>query len=353
MKRGRPGADAATRGRGAAANPKNRFESMAYIPIRNADDEAALPTELLVDTTKEIIARNNSPDVGFGASINPYRGCEHGCIYCYARPTHEYLGLSAGLDFESKIVVKRNAAALLRAALSAPRWQPEVLAMSGVTDPYQPVERKLQLTRVCLEVLAQFRNPVAIVTKNFLVTRDIDYLAELARHHAAAVILSITTLNGALARVMEPRASRPEKRLEAVKMLRAAGVPVGVNLAPIIPGLTDEEIPALVEAAANAGAQFVHMLPVRLPHGVKDLFAEWLERHFPDRKTKVLNRIRDIRGDRLNDPRFGTRMQGEGVFAEQMAALFATACRKAGIGQKMPALSTAHFRAPNEQLRLL
>ncbi len=341
-------------GRGAAANPKNRFETMAYVPIRHADDEAdALPTELLIDTTKDIIARNNSPDVGFGASINPYRGCEHGCIYCYARPTHEYLGFSAGLDFESKIVVKRNAAELLRATLSAPRWRPEVLAMSGVTDPYQPVERKLKLTRECLAVLAEFRNPVVIVTKNFLVTRDLDHLSELARHQAAAVVLSVTTLDSRLARLMEPRASRPEKRLEAVRLLHAAGIPVGVNLAPIIPGLTDEEIPALVEAAAQAGAEFVHMIPVRLPHGVKDLFADWLERHFPDRKGKVLNRIRDIRGDRLNDARFGTRMQGEGVFAEQIAALFHTACRKAGIGARMASLSTAQFRAPQAQLSLL
>lgn len=340
------------KGRGAAANPQNRFSAFATVAL--PDPDASGPkTEYLRDTSKHIIAFNDSPDVGFRASLNPYRGCEHGCIYCYARPSHEYLGFSAGLDFESKIVVKENAPELLRAELSARNWQPQLLAMSGVTDCYQPLERRLELTRRCLQVLAEFRNPVAIVTKNFLVTRDRDYLSELAGLNAAAVIVSLTTLNTELARTMEPRASTPQKRLEAVTQLRAAGIPVGVNLAPIIPGLTDEEIPALIEAAAQAGAQFAHFLPVRLPHGVKDLFADWLQRHYPDRKNKVLNRIRDIRGNKLNDPRFGTRMHGEGVFAEQMAALFHNACRKFNLTESFPAISVAHFRAPTPQLSLL
>ncbi len=335
------------RGRASADNPKNRFETYELVRELPEGEEASVPhTELLLDNSKSIIAKNDSPDVGFNAGINPYRGCEHGCIYCYARPTHEYLGFSAGLDFESKILVKKNAPELLRAALANPKWIPQVLALSGVTDAFQPTERKLRITRRCLQVLAEFRNPVAIITKNFLVTRDIDYLSELAGVNAVAVIVSITTLNARLARIMEPRASHPRKRLEAIQRLAQAGIPAGVNVAPVIPGLTDEEIPAIVTAAAAAGAGFAGMQPVRLPYGVKDLFVQWLETHMPDRKEKVLNHIRAMRGDKLNDPRFGVRMQGEGIFAEQIAALFAVACRKAGIPDSGPRLSTAHFRRP-------
>lgn len=331
------------RGRGAAANPKNRFEACEK---QEEDDElgAGPTTQLFNDVSKRIIVKNASPDVRFSAGINPYRGCEHGCVYCYARPSHEYLGFSAGLDFESKIMVKENAAVLLRAELNKASWQPTVIALSGNTDAFQPIERKLQITRQCLVVLAEFRNPVVAITKNFLVTRDIDLLAELARYNAVAVVISVTTLNSELARILEPRASRPGKRLEAITLLAQAGIPVGVNLAPIIPGLTDEEIPTIVQAAATAGARFAGMQPVRLPYGVKDLFSQWLETHMPDRKNKILNRIRAMRGNKLNDPRFGVRMRGEGLFADQIQALFALACRKNGISGASPRLSSAHFR---------
>src|SRR5229473_1399250 len=341
-------------GRGTGANPKNRFDAYEYAPSPTEDEPRTAPvTQLFLDTTKSIIAKNDSPDIGFNAGINPYRGCEHGCIYCYARPTHEYLGFSAGVDFESKILVKKNAPELLRAALASPKWVPQVLALSGVTDAFQPIERKLHITRRCLQVLAEFRNPVVIITKNFLVTRDIDYLAELARVNAAAVIISITTLNAKLARIMEPRASHPSRRLEAIQKLAAGGIPAGVNIAPVIPGLTDEEIPAIVQAAVAAGASFAGMQPVRLPYGVKDLFSQWLGTHMPDRKDKVLNRIRAMRGDKLNDSRFGARMQGEGIFAEQIAGLFEIACRKEKILGNRPQLSTAQFRRePGSQMAL-
>ena len=264
---------------------------------------------------------------------------------CYARPTHEYLGLSAGLDFESKILVKQDAPELLRKELSSPRWNPLVLSMSGVTDPYQPVERRLRITRRCLEVLAEFRNPVVIVTKNYLVTRDIDLLSELARHDAAAVAVSLTTLDDDLRRIMEPRTSRPARRLAAVERLAASGIPVGVMTAPVIPGLNDHELPALLSVAAEAGASFAAYVPVRLPYAVRPLFEDWLTRHFPERKVKVLNRIRSMRGGELNDARFGSRMRGEGLFAEHIAQLFSISCRRAGMGEgRFPKLSTAAFR---------
>jgi DNA repair photolyase len=264
---------------------------------------------------------------------------------CYARPTHEYLGLSAGLDFETRILVKEDAPELLRRELSSPRWEPQVLSMSGVTDPYQPVERKLLLTRRCLEVLAEFCNPVVVVTKNHLVTRDMDLLSGLARHDAAAVAVSLTTLDDGLRRVMEPRTSRPARRLAAIETLSGAGIPVGVMVAPVIPGLNDHELPNLISAAAGAGATFAAYVPVRLPHAVRPLFKDWLERRFPERKEKVLNRIRSMRGGRLNDPRFGSRMRGEGLFADHIAQLFSISCRRAGIETgRFPKLSTAAFR---------
>lgn len=333
-------------GRGAAANPKNRFERIEVEPDPFERDEESRPdTIYLRDHSRSIIATNDSPDIGFDASINPYRGCSHGCIYCYARPTHEYLGLSAGLDFETKVLVKADAPQLLRKQLSSPLWEPKVLSMSGVTDPYQPVEKNLGITRGCLEVLAGFRNPVAIVTKNHLVTRDIDLLSELARHNAAVVAVSLTTLNDDLRRVMEPRTSRPLRRLAAIEKLAGAGIPVGVMTAPVIPGLTDHELPNLISAAAEAGASFAAYVPVRLPGAVQPLFEDWLGRHFPDRKEKVLNRIRSMRAGRLNDPEFGTRMRGEGVFAEHIARLFDISCRRAGIEPgRFPKLSTAAFR---------
>jgi DNA repair photolyase len=264
---------------------------------------------------------------------------------CYARPTHEYLGLSAGLDFESRILVKEHAPELLRKELSSPRWESTVLSMSGVTDPYQPVEKRLRITRRCLEVLAEFRNPVAIVTKNHLVTRDIDLLSELARYDAAVVAVSLTTLDDDLRRVMEPRTSRPARRLAAIEALAGAGIPAGVMTAPVIPGLNDHELPALLSAAGRAGATFAAYVPVRLPHAVRPLFEDWLERHFPERKEKVLNRISSMRGGELNDPRFGSRMRGEGLFAEHIAQLFSISCRRAGIERgRFPKLSTTAFR---------
>ena len=341
-------------GRGSAENPPNRFEHTTYQRDVewNEPDDPAPKTQFYRDASASIITRNESPDVGFEASINPYRGCEHGCIYCYARPYHEYLGLSAGLDFETKIVVKENAPELLRRELSSPKWKPQPLAMSGVTDPYQPIERRLQLTRQCLQVLVEFRNPVAIITKNLLVTRDLDLLADLARDDAAAVFLSVTTLDADLARIMEPRTAQPAARLRAIKELTNAGVPVGVMVAPMIHGLTDHELPAIVKAAADAGARFAGMVPVRLPYAVADLFQQWLGRHLPARKDKVLAQIRAIRNGKLNDSDFASRMTG--MFAQQMAKMFAVACRRAGFPEHGPQLSTVAFRRPSGmQMELL
>ncbi len=335
-------------GRGAAANPPNRFERIRYERDQDWIDpgDPAPTTEFLRDPSRSIIVLNESPDVGFDASVNPYRGCEHGCIYCYARPTHEYVGFSAGLDFETKILVKEEAPELLRRELASPTWKPQVVAISGVTDPYQPVERRLMLTRRCLETLRDVRNPVVIITKNHLVTRDVDLLAELARDNASAVFLSVTTLDGTLSRTMEPRTSQPSRRLAAIEALSHAGVPTGVLVAPVIPGLTDHELPSIIQASAKAGARFAGYVLLRLPHGVAPLFEQWLTHHAPEKKGKVLRRIREIRGGRLNDPHFGTRMRGQGVFAEQIKAMFSLACRKAGIEGKGPALSTGAFRRP-------
>jgi DNA repair photolyase len=353
--------DSPVHGRGASWSPPNRFEKL-HVDLRDVDlvdiavatEERSSPrTEFLRDDTKTIIARNQSPDVGFETSINPYRGCEHGCIYCFARPTHEYLGFSAGLDFESKIVVKHDAARLLEAELSSPKWEPQVLMMSGVTDCYQPVERKLRLTRSCLEVLAKFRNPVGILTKNRLVTRDIDVLCELARHNAVAVNLSVTTLEVDLHRIMEPRTSAPTARLDAVAQLRSANIPVGVMVAPVIPGINDHEIPAILAACAKAGAQFAGYVLLRLPWAVAPLFERWLNEHFPQRSAKVLDRMRHTRGgERLYDSRWRKRQVGEGIFAEQIATMFEVSCHRAGLGES-PKLSTSSFRRPNEQLKLL
>jgi DNA repair photolyase len=345
----------AIRGRGASHNPANRFEPLAVVRDDWSEPGDPAPrTELFREPSRSIIARNESPDVGFETSINPYRGCEHGCIYCYARPYHEYLGFSAGLDFETKILVKPDAPELLRAELAAPRWEPQTLIVCGVTDPYQPIERRLRLTRRCLEVLAKVRNPVSVTTKNYLVTRDIDVLGELARYRAASVTLSITTLDDGLQRIMEPRTSSPARRLEAVAKLAEAGIPVNVNVAPVIPGLTEHELPRILEAAVAAGATTAGYLMLRLPHGVAALFEGWLDQHFPDRKDKVLNRLRAIRGGRLNDSRFGTRLCGAGIYAQGIADLFEVTCRKLGLNEKRTRLSTAAFRRPIRcsQLRL-
>jgi DNA repair photolyase len=345
-------AEMALKGRGAGLNPTNRFETIAVERDPEVPGQDRLDTQLLRDTSRSLITRNDSPDVGFEVSINPYRGCEHGCVYCYARPFHEYLGFSAGLDFESRILVKEDAPELLRKELSSPKWQPQTLVMSGVTDPYQPAERKLEITRRCLEVLAEFRNPVGIITKNELVTRDVDHLSELAAHGAVAVNLSITTLDGELARRMEPRASHPRERLKAIERLAAAGIPVGVMVAPVVPAITDHEMPKILEAASQAGATSAGYVVLRLPGAVAGLFEEWLERHFPDRKDKVLNRVRDLRGGRLYDPRFGSRMKGEGLFADQIRTTFETFQRRYGLDKPRPELSTAAFRRPGEGVQL-
>ena len=338
----------AIRGRGTASNPQNRFEPLFYDPDPDSEvpPDTVFTTELLRDTSQSILAYNNSPDVGFDASINAYRGCEHGCIYCYARPTHEYLGLSAGLDFETKILVKPEAATLLRRELSSHRWKPQVVVLSGVTDPYQPTERRLRLTRACLEVLAEFRNPVSIITKNHLVTRDIDVLSDLARYQAASVALSVTSLDSKLSRVLEPRASHPQQRLAAIEELSQAGVPVGMMVAPVIPGLNEYEMPAIIAAGKKAGAQFAGYTTLRLPYGVAPLFEHWLDQHAPSKKAKILNRLSSLRGGKLNDSRFGKRMRGEGRYAEQIAAMFALACRKADLINRHPRLSTDAFRRP-------
>lgn len=333
-------------GRGATINPKGRFERLEVA----IDEEFENPnprTVYLRDDAQSIISYNDSPDIGFDASLNVYRGCEHGCSYCYARPYHEYLGFSAGVDFETKIMVKMDAPAILRRELAAPKWKPQVLAMSGVTDCYQPVERKFRLTRQCLEVLAEFRNPVGIVTKNHLVTRDIDLLRELAAVDAATVFISVTSLDSGLARRLEPRASLPSHRLDAVRQLAEAGIPVGVLVAPVIPGINEHEIPAILHAAKKAGACRAGFTILRLPYGVKDVFAAWLEEHLPEAKDKILARIRDLRGGKLNNSDFGSRMRGEGVYAEQIERIFEVSRAREGLNQRMPPLSAAAFRRPS------
>ncbi len=339
------------RGRGTSTNPAGRFERLE-VELDEPMTEGP-ETLFLRDASRSIIARNQSPDLMFDASINPYRGCEHGCVYCYARPTHEFLGFSPGLDFESRILVKEDAPELLRREVGQRAWTPQVLAMSGVTDAYQPAERRLEITRRCLEVLAEARNPVLIVTKNALVARDADLLAELARHRAAAVFLSIATFDSDLVRRLEPRTSHPRERLKAIEKLSAAGVPAGVLVAPIIPAITDHEIPEVLRAAAEAGACFARYTLLRLPGAVAPLFERWLEEHFPERKEKVLNRVRSLRGGRLNDSRFHRRFHAQGPFAEQVRGLFRLGCQRHGYDVGPPELSASAFRPPGgDQLSL-
>lgn len=353
---GDPATKGREKGRGAAANPPNRFEAR-HIEIDpaewvDADDLSPTATELIADHSRSLIATNDSPDVGFDASINPYRGCEHGCAYCYARPFHEYLGYSAGLDFETKILYKPDAPELLRKELASPKWVPRMLALSGVTDAYQPAERKLGLTRRCLRVLADFRNPVGIVTKGALVVRDTDILAELASFQAVTVCMSVTTLDRGLSRALEPRASLPEQRLRAIEALANCGIPVGVFVAPVIPGLNDHEIAGIIESAADAGARFASHILVRLPGAVSGLFEAWLETHTPERRDRVLNRLRAMRGGKLNDPRFGHRMRGDGPLAEAISALAENARRRFGLRRVPEPLATTHFRVPGAERQL-
>lgn len=352
------------RGRGARENPTSRFDQQSY--VTEQEDYQALAEQeditdgiqkqtcVHMDTAKSVISMNDSPDVGMEASVNPYRGCEHGCIYCYARPTHEYLGLSAGVDFETQIYAKPNAAELLAKELSSKNWKPKVFMLSGVTDCYQPTERKMKLTRACLEVLNEFRNPASIVTKNHLVTRDIDIFKQMNEWYGIGVLLSITTLDGHLARHMEPRASQPHMRLRAVEMLAKHDIPVGIMIGPVLPGLTDHEIPAILKAAADAGAKRAHYTMLRLPYGVKDLFQTWLRDHYPDKADKVLNHVRDTRGGKLYESEFGTRMRGAGHYADNINDIFTLYKNKYGLNRRFPSLSTAHFRrnARDKQLSL-
>lgn len=349
-------------GRGANVNPANRFERLHVEPDGEwLDAEFAetgsVPhprTQFYYDGTESLLTSNDSPDIGPGWSLNCYRGCEHGCAYCFARPYHDYLGWSSGIDFETKILVKTRAPALLREELASRKWKPEPILMSGVTDCYQPAERHFRLTRQCLEVFTEFRQPVGILTKNFLVTRDLDLLAGLARWQCAAVNITIVTLDAALASKLEPRAARPEHRLRALKMLSDAGVPTGVMVAPVIPGLTDHEMPAILEAAAAAGARRAGYVTLRLPYAVKDVFLQWLDDHEPGKKERVLSRIRDLRGGKLYDSTFGDRLRGQGIFAEQIRQMFEVATRRFGLNREESKLSTAHFRRPGgTQLELL
>jgi DNA repair photolyase len=348
-----------TRGRGAAVNPAGRFE--AYVPELFDDgwgslaELPALKTEVFIETPKTIITRNDSPDISFDRSINPYRGCEHGCVYCYARPAHAYMGLSPGRDFESKIFAKPNAAALLRGELTAPNYVPRTIALGANTDCYQPIERSHRITRSVIEVLAEFKHPFGIVTKSALVTRDIDVLAPLAAEGLVKVAVSLTTLNATLARSMEPRASTPSKRLAAIEALAKAGIPVVVMMGPVIPGLNDSEMETVLKAARNAGAKEAGYTMLRLPHEVKEIFKDWLEREQPDRAAKVMSLVRSVRSGKENDPEFGTRMVGSGPYAWQIGRRFQLSCQRLGLNVTRTKLRADLFNKPvavGEQLRL-
>ena len=336
------------KGRGAGFNPPNRFEKLHFEPLPvESDPEDELrptPTTFYKDTSRTILAKNDSPDVGFTYSINPYRGCEHGCIYCYARPSHEYLGFSAGLDFETKIMVKEDAPQLLEEAFQKKSWQPQMVCFSGNTDCYQPVERKLEITRRCLEVFLKYRNPVGIITKNSLITRDLDILKELNALNLLFVIVSVTSLDTDLIRIMEPRTTTPQKRLETIETLASHGIPVCVNVAPIIPGLTDEEMPSILKSAAEHGAKFAGYTMVRLSYSLKDLFIEWLQRELPERASKVINRIQEVRNGELNDTRWKVRMRGEGEYAKMVKDLFKLNCKKYGLNEEDTYIADDRFR---------
>ncbi|MDH4069167.1 MAG: PA0069 family radical SAM protein [Ignavibacteria bacterium] len=345
------------KGRSTAVNPPNRFETKSFEPIEidlpEDEERPPVPTRFYRDTSRTILARNDSPDVPFTFSVNPYRGCEHGCIYCYARPSHEYLGFSAGLDFESRIMVKTDAPALLRKEFMRKGWIAQTIAFSGNTDCYQPVERKLELTRQCLEVCLEFGNPVGIITKNTLLLRDLEILRKLAASNLVHVLLSITTLDTQLARTMEPRTASPDMKLGAIESLAGAGIPAGVMIAPVVPGLTDREIPEILKQSARHGATSAGYILLRLPGAVEPLFLEWLEREFPERRKKVIGAIRNARGGGLSDTKFGRRMKGEGPAAEVISDLFALHARKYQLGGRWKPLSTEKFRrSSNSQLAL-
>jgi len=338
---------AAIKGRGAADNPSGRFEKIER--EREEDDhvESHPRTVITLQQARSIISRNDSPDLPFSQSINPYQGCEHGCIYCYARPSHAYLGLSPGLDFETKLFAKENAADLLRKELSRPDYRPELISLGANTDPYQPAERKQKITRGILEVLWEFRHPVGIVTKGSLIERDLDLLAPMAAEGLVQVYVSIGTLGAEIARTLEPRAAAPYRRVETVRRLSEAGVPCGVFVAPIIPFLNDKDMESVLEAVAAAGARNASFTLLRLPWEVKDLFKGWLEQHYPLKAAHIMARIRDMRGGRENDPEFGSRMRGEGQYAELLRARFDVACRRLGLNvERGYRVETAKFRPP-------
>jgi DNA repair photolyase len=353
------------RGRGTGLNPANRFEgySLHVLPETLEEDRRDRPcgvqrtTRVYVDASRTVLNPVDSPDLNLYWTLNPYRGCEHGCVWCYARPTHETLGFSCGLDFETRIVAKPDAPRLLRSELASPGWAGEAIAMSGVTDrvtdPYQPLEAKLRITRGCLEVMAECRQPVTVVTKSRLITRDIDLLSRLARHGAVSVAFSVTTLDPKLAAIMEPRASRPADRLRAIRELSAAGIPVLMYTAPIIPGLNDREIPSLLQAASEAGAQSAHWMMIRLPHQVKTLFLDWMRTHFPDRASRIEGLIRELHGGRLYDSRFGVRSRGRGPVAEQIASTFKVFARRHGLDKPLKRPSSSAFRRPADAAQLM
>ena len=338
------------RGRGARSNPAHRFDSVERSFLDDGWESLAdlppLKTEIFVETPRTIITRNESPDISFDRSINPYRGCEHGCTYCYARPAHAYMGLSPGLDFESKLFIKPNAAQLLREELNAPNYVPRSIALGANTDPYQPIEKQYRITRQIIEVLAEFKHPFGIVTKNGMVTRDIDLLAPLAAQGLVKVALSITTLDGKLARAMEPRASIPSKRLAAIEALSVAGIPTVVMIGPVIPGLNDHEIENILKAARGAGAREAGYTMLRLPHEVKGIFKDWLEKAYPDRYARVMAQVKDVRGGKETSSQFGERMTGSGPVAWMIGRRFQLACQKLGLNANRLKLRNDLFERP-------
>lgn len=344
------------RGRGTASNPHNRFAPTTSVPVDNDwYDEVPKPqvTEIRTERAKTVISRNQSPDLPFDRSINPYRGCEHGCIYCYARPSHAYWDLSPGLDFETKLIAKTNAAEVLEEELSRKGYVCAPINLGANTDPYQPIERQQRLTRQILEVLLRFRHPVTIVTKGSLILRDLDLLAELARQNLIAVMISLTTLDDELKRILEPRAAAPSARLRAIRVLREQGIPVGVLCSPMIPMINDRELEALLEAAHDAGAQSASYMMLRLPREVGPLFEEWLAAHYPQRASHVMSLIRQLRGGEIYDSRFGHRFRGEGPFADLLAKRFEVAMRRLGLGRRGSFnLDCTAFAPPRSQMSL-
>jgi len=340
------------RGRGAQSNASGRYEPLARVAFddgwQSLEDLPPFATTVTVDATRKIITRNDSPDIGFDRSINPYRGCEHGCVYCFARPTHAYLGLSPGLDFESKLFVKPDAPELLARELSAPGYAPRTIAIGTNTDPYQPIERRYEVMRRILEVLDAAGHPVGIVTKSALVLRDLDILARMAQRNLVKVAVSVTTLDGKLARTMEPRAATPTRRLEALRQLAQAGVPTSVMVAPIIPAINDAEIERILDTAAAAGVQGAGYVILRLPLEVRDLFREWLMANFPDRFRHVFKLIREMRGGKDYDSTWGRRMKGSGPYAWMIGRRFELACEKLKLNANKTKLTTEHFRPPRQ-----